>query len=99
MNSYLFNKVGLWGYQHYEYLKQNQPTTINVMQMNGELIPYLQDINEQANEMFSQLVKQLAKQEGVTEELKAKDQMAWIGAMGNIQHRAREVIFNDIIYQ
>ena len=69
------------------------------MRMNEELIPYLQDINEQANEMLSQIVKQLAKQEGVTEELKAKDQIAWIGAMGNIQNRAREIVFNDIIYQ
>ena len=69
------------------------------MRINGELIQYLQDINQQADDMLSQLVKQLAKQEGVNEELKAKDQMAWIGAMGNIQHRAREVVFNEIIYQ
>ena len=91
--------VGMWGQLHYQYLKETRPSLIGVMQMNGELIPYLQDINEQANEIFSQLVKQLAKQEGVNEQIKANDQMAWIGAMGNIQYRAREVIFNDIIYR
>lgn len=91
--------VGLWGQLHYQYLQKTRPSLIGVMRMNGELIPYLQDINKQADEMLTQLVKQLAEQEGVTEELKAKDQMTWIGAMGNIQSRAREVVFNDIIYQ
>ena len=91
--------VGLWGQLHYQYLQKTRPSLISVMRMTGELIPYLQDINEQADEMLSQLVKQLAKQEGVNEELKAKDQMAWIGAMGNIQNRAREMVFNQIIYQ
>ncbi len=91
--------VGMWGKLHYQYLQKTRPSLIGVMRMTGGLIPYLQDINEQANEMFSQLVKQLAMQEGVNEELKARDQMAWIGAMGNIQSRAREVVFNDIIYQ
>ena len=67
--------------------------------MNGELISYLQDIDQQADEMLSQLVKQLANQEGVNEQLKTNDQMALIGAMGNIQNRAREVVFNEIIYQ
>ena len=91
--------IGMWGQLHYQYLQKTRPSLIGVMRMTGELIPYLQDINEQADEMLSRLVKQLAKQEGVNEELKARDQMAWIGAMGNIQHRAREVVFNDIIYQ
>lgn len=91
--------VGMWGQLHYQYLKITRPSLIGVMRMTGELIPHLQDINQQADEMLSQLVKQLAEQEGVNEELKANDQMAWIGAMGNIQNRAREVVFNDIIYQ
>ena len=53
MNSYLFNKVGLWGYQHYEYLKQNQPTTVNVMRMNGTLESYLKQVNQDAEDMLS----------------------------------------------
>ena len=91
--------VGLWGQLHYQYLQKTRPSLIGVMRMTGELIPYLQDINEQADETLAQLVKELAKQESVNEKLKARDQMAWIGAMGNIQNRAREVVFNEIICQ
>ena len=91
--------VGIWGQLHYQYLQKTRPSLIGVMRMNGELITYLQDINEQASEMLSLIVKQLAKQEGVNEELKAKDQMVWIGAMDNIKNRAKGVVFNDIIYQ
>ena len=69
-------QVGVWGQRHYEYLKATKPSVIGVMRMNGNLIPYLQSVDEQANEMVFQLVKQLARQEGVTEELKRRDQMA-----------------------
>ena len=91
--------VGLWGQLHYQYLVKTKPSVIGVMRMNGELIPYLQNINEQADEMNYQLVKEIAKREGVTEKLKSEDMMAWVGAMNNIQSRVREIIFNDIIYQ
>lgn len=91
--------VGMWGQLHYQYLQKTRPSLIGVMRMTGELIPYLQDINQQADDMLSQLVNQLAKQEGVTEDLKARNQMTWIGAMGNIQNRAREIVFYEIIYQ
>ena len=77
MNSYLFNKVGLWGYRHYEYLKQNQLTTINVMRMNGTLESYLRQVNDDAEEMLFQTVKQMAKAEGVDETLKASNQLEW----------------------
>ncbi len=76
MKDYL-KDVGIWGQRHYQYLKENRPTTVNVMRMNGTLNSYLKDVNEQADEMTFQLVKQLAMQEGVTEELKRRDQMAW----------------------
>ena len=65
--------VGIWGQRHYEHLKATKPSVIGVMRMNGNLIPYLQSIDEQADEMCFQLVKQLAKQEGVTVELKRFD--------------------------
>jgi len=68
--------VGIWGQKHYEHLKATKPSVIGVMRLNGNLIPYLQSIDEQADEMVFQLVKQLAKQEGITEELKRRDQMA-----------------------
>lgn len=68
------------------------------MRLNGSLNSYLQQVNEQADEMVFQLVKQLAKQEGVTEELKRRDQMAWVGAMNNIRDRAEETVLNDLKY-
>ena len=69
-----------------------------MMQLNGSPNSYLQQINEQADEMTFQLVKQLAKQEGVTEELKRRDQMAWVGAMNNIRDRVNELVLNEVIF-
>ena len=90
--------VGIWGQRHYQYLKENRPTTVNVMRMNGTLNSYLRDVNEQADEMVFQLVKQLAKQEGVAEDLKRRDQMAWVGAMDNIRDRVNEIVLNEVIF-
>ncbi len=89
--------VGIWGQRHYQYLKENHPTTVNVMRMKGTLNSYLREVNEQADEVTFQLVKQLAKQEGVTEELKRRDQMAWVGAMNNIRERVNEIVQNEVI--
>ncbi len=90
--------VGIWGLRHYEHLKATKPSVIGVMRTNGNLIPYLQSIDEQADEMVFQLVKQLAKQEGVTEELKRCDQMAWVGAMNNIRDRVNEIVLSEVIF-
>ena len=90
--------VGIWGQRHYQYLKENRPTTVNVMRMNGTLNSYLREVNEQADEMCFQLVKQLAKQEDVTEELKRRDQMSWVGAMNNIRDRVNEIVLSELIY-
>ena len=90
--------VGIWGQRHYRYLKENRPTTVNVMRMNGTLNSYLREVNDQADEMAFQLVKQLAKQEGVTEELKRSDQMAWVGAMNSIRDRVNEIVLNEVIF-
>ena len=79
-------------------LSKTKPSVISVMRMRGTLLPYLQRIDEQANEMFSQLVKQFAKQEGVTEELKCRDQMAWVCAMNNIRNRVNEIILSEVIF-
>ena len=91
-------EVGIWGQRHYQYLKENRPTTVNVMRINGTLHSYLREVDEQADEMCFQLVKQLAKQEGVTEELKRRDQMAWVGAMNNIRDRVNEIVLNEVIF-
>lgn len=90
--------VGIWGQRHYQYLKETKPSVIGVMRMNGNLIPYLQSVDEQANEICFQLVKQLAKQESVTEELKRCDQMAWVGAMNNIRDRVNEIVLSEVIF-
>ena len=89
--------VGIWGQRHYQYLKENKPSRIGVMRMKGTLKSYLQQVNEQADEMAFQLVKQLAKQEGITEELKCRDQMAWVCAMNNIRDRVNEIVLNEVI--
>ena len=91
-------EVGIWGQRHYQYLKENRPTTVNVMRMNKTLNSYLREVDEQADEMCFQLVKQLAKQKGVTEELKRSDQMAWVGAMNNIRNRVEEFVLHDFVY-
>ena len=90
--------VGIWGQRHYQYLKETKPSVIGVMRMNGNLIPYLQSVDEQANEICFQLVKQLAKQESVTEELKRRGQMAWVGAMNNIRDRVNEIVLSEVIF-
>lgn len=90
--------IGIWGQRHYQYLKENRPTTVNVMRMIGTLNSYLREVDEQANEICFQLVKQLAKQESVTEELKRRDQMAWVGAMNNIRDRVNEIVLSEVIF-
>lgn len=87
MNTILFNRVELWGYRHNEYLKQNQPTMINVMRMNGTLESYLKQVDDDAEDMLFQTVKQMAKAEGVNEALKASDQLEWVQRMNNICNR------------
>ena len=90
--------VGIWGQRHYQYLKENKPTVVNVMRMKGTLKSYLREVNDQAEEMLFQLVNQMAKTEGVTEQLKREDQMAWVGAMNSIRNRAEEVVMKDLIF-
>ena len=90
--------IGIWGQLHYQYLKETRPSLIGVMRMNGELNSYLQDVNEQADEMNYQLIGEIARREGVTERLKAENQMAWVGAMNNIRDRVIEIVLKEVIY-
>lgn len=92
-------EIGILGCRHYDYLRKNKPTVINVMRMNGTLNDYLKSVNEHAEEMLFQLVKQIAKAEGVTEQLKAENQMAWVCKMNNICNRVTEIINNELIYR
>ncbi len=90
--------IGIWGQRHLRYIREHKRLFYVNLLTSGTLNSYLADINEQAEELFFRLVKQLAEKEGMTEELKSTDQMAWIGAMNNIQARAREIVYTDIIY-
>ena len=90
--------IGIWGKRHLRYLKQHRKVLYSELLISGKLNDYLADINEQVEEMFSRLVKQLAEKEGVTEALKAENQMLWVQKMNSIRNAAMEVVSNDLIY-
>ena len=90
--------IGLWGQRHLRYIKQNRKVIYLNLLTSGKLNGYLADLDKQAEDMFFRLVKQMAKCEGVTEQLKADNQMAWIARMNNIRSRATEIVNNDLIY-
>lgn len=90
--------VGLWGQRHLRYIKQNHKVFYLNLLTSGKLNGYLSDIDKQAEDMFSCLVKQMAEREDVTERLKAEKQMEWVGRMNNIRNQAIEIVNNDIIY-
>ncbi len=90
--------IGIWGQRHGRYLKDRHRILYYNLLTDGKLNSYLADIERQAEELFSRLVKQMAEREGVTEALKAQDQMAWIGQMNNIRNRAMEIVNNELIY-
>ena len=90
--------VGLWGQRHLRYIKQNRKVLYLNLLTSGKLNSYLAEIDQQAEDMFFRLVKQMAKREGVAEQLKADNQMKWVARMNNIRSRATEIVNNEIIY-
>ena len=90
--------IGFWGQRHLRYIKQHRKIFYINLLISGKLNEHLTDIDKQAENMFSQLVKQTAKREGVTEQLKSDNQMEWVARMNNIRSRATEIVNNDIIY-
>ena len=90
--------IGIWGQRHLRYLKQHRKVLYSELLISGKLNDYLADLNEQAEEMFSRLVKQMAEAEGVTETLKAANQMEWVGRMNSIRSRAMEIVNSELIY-
>ncbi len=90
-------EVGIWGWRRKEYLKKCKRGTYHAMLMQGTLTQHLIDTNEAALDMMKTLVSEMADAEGVTEELKRRDQMAWVGAMNNIRNRAEEIVRNELI--
>lgn len=90
--------IGIWGQRHRRYLKQNHRIQYMNLLTSGKLNGYLADIDQQAEEMFFRLVKQMADTQGVTEQLKATDQMAWVGKMNNIRNVATEITNQELIF-
>ena len=90
--------VGLWGQRHLRYIRQHRKVLYLNLLTSGKLNGYLASLDEQAEEMFSRLVKQMAVREGVTEKLKADNQMEWVGRMNNIRQRATEVVNAEYIF-
>lgn len=90
--------IGVWGMRHKRYLKQNHKVRYYNLLTSDKLNSYLADIEQQASNMFSQLVKDLAEKENVTEELKATDMMLWVRKMNNVRNRATEVVNEELIY-
>ena len=90
--------IGIWGQRHLRYLKQHRKVLYSELLISGKLNDYLADLNEQAEELFSRLVKQLAEKEGVTEAIKEENQMLWVQRMNNIRSAAMEIVANDLIY-
>ena len=89
--------IGRWGRLHRDYLEQHHPIRFNDLVLSGQLWTYLADLNEQAQERLFLIIEQMKASEGVTEGLKAADQLAWVGAMNSIRNRAEEIILREMI--
>ena len=90
--------IGIWGQRHLRHLKKHRRTVYAELLTSGKLNDYLADLNEQAENMFFRLVKKLAEKEGITETLKAENQMLWVQRMNAVRETATEIINNDLIY-
>ena len=90
--------IGVWGMRHKRFLKENHRVMYVNLMTSGKLVSYLDETEQQATAMFLRLVKELAKKENVTEEIKATDQMLWIQKMNNIRNRATEIVNAELIY-
>lgn len=90
--------IGIWGQRHLRYIRKHKVGLYAELLTTGKLNDYLADLNEQVEALFSRLVKQLSENEGVTEALKAENQMLWVQRMNNIRSAAMEIVANDLIY-
>ena len=90
--------IGVWGQRHRHYLKTHRRALYTSLLTSGKLNSYLADIDRQAEEMFSRLVKQFSEKEGVTETLKAENQLLWVQKMNNLRNAAMEIVLNELIY-
>lgn len=91
--------IGIWGHRHLRYLKDHHRVRYANLLTSGKMNAYLADIDRQAEELFLRLVKQMAESEGVTEALKAENQMLWVQKMNNLRNAAMEILSNELIYR
>ena len=91
--------VGVWGQRHLRFIRQNRRALYLQLKTSGRLNAYLADVDRQAEIMLDQLMTQMAEREGITEELKAQDQIAWVQRMNNIRHRAEEFVHQKLIFR
>ena len=92
-------EIGIWGQRHLHYIKEHRKMFYTSLLTNCKLNSYLHDVDIRATEMYDRLVKQLKVQQGITEQLKSTDMMAWVQAMNNISNQSREIVYNEIIYK
>jgi hypothetical protein len=90
--------IGKWGRMHRDYIKEHNPILYDSLVLDGTLWTYLADLNEQAQNRLECIINQMKATEGVTEAMKANDQMAWVGAMNNIRNAAEEIVLSELIY-
>ena len=90
-------KVGVWGERRRKYLREHQKALYTAMMLSDTLNAHLEEVNHTATEMYDRLTSQLAEQEGITEQLKAANQMEWVQQMNNIRNRAAEVVWKELI--
>lgn len=90
--------IGIWGERHLRYIREHKKALYTELLTSGRLNDYLAELNVEAEDMLSRLVRQMAEREGVTERLKAKNAMLWVGKMNEIQGRTREIVNAELIY-
>ena len=92
-------RIGRYGKLHSIFIKENRHAFYSMKMLNGTWLAYLEEIDTSAKEMVDRLIKDMAVKQGITEELKAKDQMAWVGTMNNIRHSAEEIVCKDLLFR
>ena len=92
-------QIGKYGMMRKTYLKEHRPVLYNTLFLNGTLYRHLAEIDQTCNERMELMIRQMAEREGVTEALKASDQMAWVGRMNNIRNRAEEIVLSEVVYE
>lgn len=90
--------IGFWGRRRKEFLREHRPVTFNQLVLSGELFKYLDLFNQEATERLESLIQAMKIAQGITEELKSRDQMAWVGAMNNIRACAEEIVYAELVY-